>query len=139
MKKITLLVCMVLCFACKKKQEISTESGVAEDFTRFYDRFLSDSLYQMQHIQFPLAGMPMDSDSSTAQLGNYYWDAATWRMHKPMDFKGTYFKRIITAPFPNVIQETVQDTMTKYAIMRRFTKMDKEWMLIYYMNMNRLK
>lgn len=140
MKKIALFVCILFCFGCKKKQEIATDtSSVAEDFTQFYERFLSDSLYQMQHIQFPLAGMPMDSDSITAQLGNYYWDAATWRMHKPMDFKGTYFKRTIAAPFPNVIQETVQDTVTKYAIMRRFTKMDKEWMLIYYMNMNRLK
>jgi Domain of unknown function (DUF4348) len=140
MNKIALLFCVTLLCACKKKEAVSNEnSALAAEFSQFYDRFLSDSTYQMQHIQFPLAGVPMDSDSLTAQLGNYYWDAATWKLHKPMNFKDTYFKRTITMPLPNVIQETVQDTMTKYAIMRRFTKTDKEWMLIYFMNMNRLK
>jgi Domain of unknown function (DUF4348) len=140
MTKNILFICLILLVACKKKEVISDENtGLATDFSQFYERFLSDSTYQMQHIQFPLAGVPMDSDSSSAQLGNYYYDAATWKLHRPMTFKDTYFKRTITMPLPNIVQETVQDTVTKYAIMRRFAKTDKEWMLIYYMNMNRLK
>ena len=36
----------------------ATASRLPEDFVAFYERFLQDSLYQMEHINFPLEGIP---------------------------------------------------------------------------------
>ena len=46
--------------SCKQKEAASEALGdtLPEDFVTFYERFLQDSLYQMEHINFPLEGIP---------------------------------------------------------------------------------
>ena len=49
------------------------ENRLPKDFLVFYDRFHSDSVYQLSHILFPLEGLPPDTDSLTASSGTFRW------------------------------------------------------------------
>ena len=93
---------------------------IPEDFPPFYAKFHVDPEFQLNHIQFPLAGK---SDTEK-------WQAEDWEMHKP--FSNTAeFKR----DYENIggmITETIMDNNGMFYIVRRFAKLDKEWSLIYY-------
>ncbi len=50
------------------------ESNVPVDFMDFYMNFHQDSLYQMEHIQFPLRGMPsMALEMSQDSINDFRW------------------------------------------------------------------
>ena len=65
------------------------------DFYAFYQKFHKDSIYQIDHISWPLEGLPSDADSATIASGTFYWTRDNWRMHKPFDFEMSEFKRQI--------------------------------------------
>ena len=65
--------------SCKPKPEMV---NVPDDFVVFYDKFLSDSAYQMEHIRFPLEGLPSNADSSTVVERSFRWLAEDWEVHK---------------------------------------------------------
>ena len=71
----------------KKSYENSVfdaESSVPMDFMDFYMKFHQDSIYQMEHIQFPLKGMPaMAIDLAQDSINNFYWQEEEWKVHKP--------------------------------------------------------
>ena len=109
--------------------------GMPEDFLAFYQRFLSDSAYQMAHIEFPLQGLPMGADSVTQ---TFYWEKSTWRIHRDWTKADStvHFERHFESPLPNIVTEVVQQKNTPLGIIRRFYKRDTAWLLIYYADMN---
>lgn len=118
--------------------EYTEESGLPKDFLVFYDRFHSDSVYQLSHILFPLEGLPPDTDSLTANNGTFRWQKETWVLHKHFDsMEGNYTQQFI--PFgANMVVEQIRHAQASYGMQRRFAKFDDEWQLIYYGAMNRL-
>jgi hypothetical protein len=110
------------------------------DFYAFYQRFHSDSLFQINHIIFPLKGLPRDADSAMVAEGSYFWDRDSWAMHKPFDFELSEYEREIKPFRSNMIQERIIHGPTGTGMIRRFAKLsDGEWHLIYYSDMNRLE
>ncbi|MFM2266989.1 MAG: hypothetical protein RL757_430 [Bacteroidota bacterium] len=105
------------------------------DFHTFYEKFHSDSTFQMAHIRFPLAGLPNDADSS--QVGNFFWQQNDWKMHRmPQD---TAFVRIYSIPLNGFVNEVIKQKVPPYfGVSRRFAKMDDGWQLIYYVNANQM-
>jgi hypothetical protein len=67
---VTFLVAIVLFSSCKPSQDQPSNDSDSlaayetEEFLDFYDRFSKDSLYQLDHVVFPLEGMKMVSDST---------------------------------------------------------------------------
>lgn len=106
-----------------------TPSRLTTEFLNFYDTFHADSIFQMQHIDFPLEGMEKDSTG----IRDIFWTAEEWVLHKPMmelsDYNRSY------AVNPRLVVEIVEDRSKVFKMERRFFKDDGTWELIYYEEM----
>lgn len=132
MAKINLIVLMCLFsisfIACKNKKAAPAENEAnltksEIEFNQFYDDFHADSLYQVQHIEFPLAG-------KTSLGQDTFWEAETWKIHKRFNLKNV--KNNLQLFDKTAIEHLVIDNM--YLIERQFSKSPKDgqWRLIYY-------
>ena len=130
MKYLLMVTFSLFVLGCKNQSaESSAQSDVdevlsnelPEDFLGFYMRFHSDSLYQLDHIVFPLK---MKGDSSA-------WLAEEWKMHKPFnDHSGEYVQNFVN--MNGLIFEYIQDKRQIFKMERRFIKADEGYDLIYY-------
>ncbi len=109
------------------------------DFVAFYEKFHQDSAYQMAHIIFPLEGYPSQVDSATIAEGTFRWYAETWRIHKMAAFTSSDFTRTFEQPISGMVNETVRQNGTPYAMFRRYYKRGDDWFLIMYSDMNPMK
>jgi len=123
--------CMLFLFlsSCKKSNpqnsetsEISTNDQIPESFLNFYTRFHSDSIYQKEHIVFPMPQI----DSTTL------WTEETWIINKPFYVDGTEFNKDIQN-VGGIIIEFIYHVQGLYLLERRFSQLsDGDWNLIYY-------
>lgn len=115
--------------ACKNKQTAASAEGGADlskseiEFNKFYEDFHADSLYQVQHVEFPLAG-------KTSSGQDTFWEAGTWKMHKKFNLKNV--KNNLRLFDNTAIEHLVIDNM--FLIERQFSKSakDGQWRLTYY-------
>lgn len=121
-------------------QNASPFDDLPEDFVAFYQQFHQDSSYQMQHIQFPLAGLPSMVNPDDFTESGYFYEAASWKMHKPVDTEqNRYEHRFDQVGTQYLIIEKIRDTETGIGLERRFVRQDGRWMLIYYSGMNKMQ
>ena len=81
---------LLLLLSCKDNKPSVTEKiadEIPEEFYEFYNKFSSDSAYQMQHIIFPLDGKSAE-DSLRNQA--FLWQKDTWIIHQPFDDMGGF-------------------------------------------------
>lgn len=130
MKNVWILLCMLPLFACQRK-----EADTAH-FEIFYERFHRDSAFQMQHILFPLEGLPDNAFGSDKNLDGFKWEAKTWVIHQPINFKTSGFKRELKSFGKDLIVERVVHESGDYAMLRRFARINNQWTLIYYAGLN---
>jgi hypothetical protein len=97
----------------------------------FYEKFHLDSTYQMSHIIFPLEGYPAVTDSNQYVPKDFKWQKDKWIIHKPYNDGGGEFSRSFLN-FNNIITEEISDASGQFTMVRRFSKMDNDWYLIYY-------
>lgn len=130
MKKLSCLffICLFL-YCCKGDQSRVNEaeatklfsSDLPEDFLSFYMQFHTDSLFQIDHIVFPLK---MKRDSSA-------YLAEEWSMHRPFsDQDGEYEQSFVN--MNGLIIEHIISTNQIFRMERRFVKSDGSYNLIYY-------
>jgi hypothetical protein len=129
-------LCSAVLFSCKEKVQEEPKTEIPEDFVEFYNLFHTDTTYQLDHIHFPLEGMPALSPDSDLQGFSFWWEREGWKIHKPFDDNGGTFNRAFSN-FAGIITETISDDSGHFSMMRRFSKMNGEWMLIYYKEMGR--
>lgn len=127
--------------SCKNKKSDPIETietvELPNDFVTFYERFMSDSLYQINHIIFPLEGIPAMVDS-TMDITNYKWYNKGWVTHKKFnDYNGTYVREF--SNFKDIITEQIYDKGHKFGMKRRYAIIGGEWNLIFYAAMNPIK
>ena len=143
--RIVLFVLMIVAaVSCKQSAEAEIETdirvsnpGIAHvsdpDFIDFYQKFHSDSLFQMSRIDFPLKGLPIFFDPQTDDP-NYFHQKEDWRMHKEVNYTKAgyvtqYLDRII------VVEERIIDD-ENYGMIRRFYKDVDGWKMIYFAAFN---
>lgn len=125
---------LLLTIACKtvtdSKPNIKEETGnfLSLEFQEFYKKFHSDSLYQIDHIVFPLEGATYDEDNNPVST---LWTVDNWVLHKEFDDMGGTFTRSY-AEFGGIISEKIIDDRNISNMERRFSKIQNEWHLIYY-------
>ena len=131
-KWIISIMLLVTAFSCKNKgTEIkSVGESIPDDFYAFYDQFHSDSIYQMEHIIFPLEGIPAEE---ILRGGEWYWKKDDWVIHRPFDSKGTFKQQWYSVN--SIIIEKISDSSGRFTMERRWAKMGTEWNLIYYKEM----
>ncbi|MEL7222418.1 MAG: hypothetical protein AAGJ93_13940 [Bacteroidota bacterium] len=99
-------------------------------FETFHERFLSDGGFQLDHIQFPVDGLPSNPDLS---LKDFQWEKSDWQIQQKIDPQETGFSSRFEHVSDGFVIEIIMHKSGKYAMERRFAKFsENEWMLIYY-------
>jgi len=119
-------------------EEYVPEEGMPSGFLAFYQRFHDDSLFQLEHVIFPLQGIPAEADSATIVDGRFRWEKEGWVMHHPIEDAGTQFARNFKKITDDLVIENISVAQGQYGMQRRFSKSGDDWYLIYYAGMNRL-
>jgi hypothetical protein len=127
---------------CKDKKDSSdtviTESetiqdSLPRDFALFYDRFHTDSQYQMDHITFPLEGLPHASgDLDSLSTDRYFWQREEWKKHNHFNDPSGRFEHWYEVLDDKLVDHWLRIKGTDMVMHRRFAKLDDEWYLIYY-------
>lgn len=139
---IVLLLIIVTFLSCKDTKS-NNETDLQQtaifdgsEFREFYDKFSQDSVFQMEHIVFPLEGVRSVQDSLDIPSPDFKWEQATWKVHGPYDdMNGTYIREFFE--FSGIVVEKISDTSGQYTMERRFGKLSSGWHLIYYREMGR--
>lgn len=128
------IICFILMLLFKMETDDAPATNdaiefteITEDFWVFYERFHQDSLFQMEHIAFPLQGK--------SELEN--WLHSEWTMHRPYDDMNGSFKREFIS-FEGLVIEKIKDYTGSYGMERRYSKSNNGWNLIYYEPMKEL-
>lgn len=111
---------------------------LGEDFLTFYEQFHADSIFQVNHITWPLDGLPSNADSATLVDGNYKWTPENWVFHRPLDEGNQEFTRQQSTFGDGMVIEIIKHQSGQYGMIRRFAKLGDEWHLIYYAGMNKI-
>lgn len=113
----------------------SANPGASDSFAEFYAQFHADSVYQMEHIPFPIGGMPSFTNSDLAQTPDFQWTLENWRLHRPLESKE--FTQEFTQLGDGLIEEQILHQSGRFGMLRRFARMgDGEWYLIYFADLN---
>ena len=142
-KYLALLIALICVFYFYKKiqtnvdnnarefvEEEIYESSLPDDFHIFYDKFHSDSSFQMNRILFPLKGQTKAIDS-TKIAQEIFWQQNQWILHKPFDSQHGTFERIFTN-IGGIITETISANEGLFTLEKRYAKLSGDWHLIYY-------
>jgi len=138
--KISFFLCLftILLSCSGSERPDTTIQEDLTDFEIFYQQFHADSLYQMQHIAFPLAGLPANADT-LGDTTTFFWQKENWVLHRNLTDRLSGYERKRKKFGSNIIVETIVQKDSEIGMMRRFAKMDDEWMLIYYTAMNQMQ
>lgn len=104
-----------------------------EDFDKFYDRFLTDSAFQMSRIQFPLPGISTDAMEEDDTI--YYWTKDEWIMLKKPDLDTTEYKRKMTVTDTLATDEIYMDNAGFY-FKTVYEPVRRKWHLVYMVDSN---
>lgn len=92
-----------------------------DGFSDFYYRFHNDSIYQLDHILFPLK----EKDNGEN------WTTEDWVINKQFELNEEEFS-VTMENFNGIVTETIKANTGVFQLQRRFAKFDGQWTLIYY-------
>lgn len=136
---VVLLFATPILFSCgggtKQDTEVYEDPELAE-FAEFYDRFHKDPEYQLEHITFPLEGLPGMADSMMVEGSTFYYKKPGWKILKHVDWDTiSGYNRRIEPTGLGIINEYIC-TDDYFCMSRRFAKLHDGWFLIYYADFN---
>ena len=107
-----------------------SEQSLPDDFHSFYDKFHTDSTFQLERIIFPLKGMGKASDTSST-IEEITWQQEEWKIHGPFNNQNGTFERVFTN-VAGIVTEYIASTNGLFSMEKRYAKLGGEWHLIYY-------
>ena len=147
MIRVFILLASIVCLVACKKEAITqhvaeqaepTEVELPADFLDFYEEFHRDTLFQLNHIAFPLSGKPA-SGQFNIELTDFKWTRKGWVFHKRISDDDDTFDRKYQMFTPELIIELIYAPTYGYYMERRFGKLSDGWNLIYYEDMQEPK
>lgn len=127
--------------SCKNKSKQAEEIPLYEtkEFLDFYERFSTDSAFQMEHVAFPLEGIRAPENQTDTTSLSYQWQKEDWKIHTKFDdANGTFSKEMMDLAGKMVI-EIISDESGTFSMERRFAKLSDGWNLIFYKEMGKYK
>jgi len=112
-------------------------NGLPKGFRKFYENFHRDSIFQLNHIRFPLEGIP-EKETEEMDLTGFYWKKENWTMHRPFNAMDGSFIRDFQSLGEDIVIEKIRHAEASYGMQRRFSRDGDQWYLIYYAAMNEL-
>lgn len=135
---VVLLFATPVIFSCGGS-ETYTENNVdpeLEGFVEFYEQFHKDPEFQLEHITFPLEGLPGMADSLTVEHSTFYFKKPGWKILQHVDWDTiTGYSRRIEPTGLGIINEYIC-TDDYFCMSRRFARLHDGWYLIYYADFN---
>lgn len=141
--KYLLPLVFILLLACKNQPSentaaMPTEADLPAGFSDFYQQFHQDSAFQIDHIIFPLEGLPDNADLETIQSGAFRWQKENWAFMRPVDYQMSEYRRDFIPLTKEMVLEQITHKSGQFGMVRRFAVISGEWHLIYYAGVNRL-
>jgi len=98
------------------------------EFIEFYEKFISDSIFQKEHINFPILAVISECDS-TIDLTNKNWKNYTWDFRK--DFYNPNDSNLI---YLNKDRFYFESTRKEVGLLFQigFEKVNENWFLTFY-------
>lgn len=121
----------LLLLACKSKKTNEQNATVEQEnvvalergFVEFYEQFHMDSMFQLDHVLFPLTNQ---TDEPVTE-----WNKENWIIHKPFNSFDNLYKREFEV-FGTIVEETIIDANGFFKMVRRYAKISDKWQLIFY-------
>lgn len=133
---IVFVAVFVVSFFFFRHQRMNAGVG-GEDFETFHEKFLTDSVFQLSRIDFPLDGLPSVSDT-LATRDNFKWTADRWDILKKVDYSDSGFERDLLQS--DVLVREIFRHPQGYGVEARYFKgEDGKWRLIFYAGLNALR
>ena len=129
-----IIVLFLTAFVISCSSESPTASDNIEDFEKFHEQFLSDSLFQMSRIEFPLKGAK--STFIPDSLKTNFWFEDEWLMHRDVGTVEGYQHKFVR--HNNTVIEVFYDDLGG-GIQKNYLAIDGKWQLIYYADYNRFE
>lgn len=133
-KNISFALIVAICFVCScRSLQVRTAK---EDFDKFYDRFLTDSAFQMSRIQFPLPGIntaAMEDGEETDTV--YYWTKDEWVMLQKPELESSQYKRELSVTDTLATDEIFLDNAGFY-FKTVYKPINRKWHLVYMVDSN---
>lgn len=134
-----LIFTLLLLASCKEAATENAsdigEEGMPSDFENFYEQFHSDTVFQLEHIVFPLQGLPDFASTEIIKEDKYYHKKAEWKCHQKIDPDSEMDQEFVQVSDSFII-EYIRHAKENLTLERRFAKMDDGWFLIYYVGLN---
>ena len=133
-KLILTLMSIFILYQCDtgiRKRNDPSKASSFENFDEFYNKFHSDSIFQISRIKFPLAGKRVDG------FKEIKWTKKRWSMMKTMiyDIDTTVFRteyKKSSKEFEQKIWLENSGFSTEY----RFKLINDKWYLVYALDIN---
>jgi hypothetical protein len=103
------------------------DSVRSEDFKEFYSKFLTDSIFQMSRIKFPLEGRNVEGDKITS------WTIDNWVLLKKSAYEVDtveYKVEITESDILKIFRVYIPDS--GFEVLSKFGLIDGKWYLIYH-------
>ena len=107
------------------------DQAIPTSFQDFYHEFHTDSLFQLQHVTFPLPGLTSDSSGT---LKHTYWTAESWVLHHRPQLSPNHYHHTFQVT-PLRITEIIKTKSYDFSMLRTFTKDHDTYYLSYYKEM----
>lgn len=101
-------------------------------FDNFYDKFHTDTAFQISHITFPLEGFDVNSDNTflKEEEDSFYWQKKDWVYMHHITNKNEF--KIEIKRKEKSIEEKISLPNSGYFIIRIFSFINEKWYLTFY-------
>jgi len=126
MKNISGLL-MIFLAICAMSCRSARQAGASEDFYAFYDRFLTDSTFQMERVQFPLQGLKFTEGNDSTHT----WYREDWMMLKEPQLDGTPFERDLQLMGDTLATDEIRMDNSGFYFKMVYEPVKRKWHLVY--------
>ncbi len=123
----SLLLALLLSVAASSCRSTRTQSAVSDEpFAPFYQRFLTDSAFQVKRTQFPLPGQKFTEAVADSA---YRWQRTDWRMLREPQLDSTYFTRNLTVT-DSLVTDEIAGVNSGFYFRMDYRPVNKKWHLV---------
>ena len=119
-----LLIVLILgTSACRS----SRTSTAKEPFYPFYERFMSDSSFQLKRVHFPLPGQKFTAD---VEDSTYRWNQEDWMLLSEPALDPTYFTRDLYVS-DTLVTDEISGNDSGFYFKMVYRPVKRKWHLVY--------
>lgn len=123
---LSLLLLFIVVSCNNNNNTIAQDDKGREDFQQFYDKFGSDSSFQMQRIEFPMLGKNPDGSAE-----RFFWTEENWILQKSsqLDNEDIKLEPIVDMGDLMRVRIVIQE---RFMIENLFSLINNRWFLTEY-------